>query len=51
MTIMAINWACTAGACMSVGVPEMSYYAGVGFLGLALLFGWRLRRKYRPATV
>lgn len=30
-------------------VPEMSDYAAVAFITLALLIGWRVRRGYRPA--
>lgn len=40
---------CNTGMVSAAAVPEMSPAAAAGFLGLALLIGWRVRRKYRPA--
>ncbi len=40
-------------ACPNPGgaeVPELSSAAAAGFLGLALLVGWRVRRSYRPVS-
>lgn len=45
-------WMCpggTPGCGAPPAVPELSEWAAIVFIGLTLLFGWRIRSSYRPA--